>query len=249
MSTESDTIDVSTLFYAESDSASDMSNKVHGVVEAMEAEGQRWHAYRLHLFTCPVVTGNRIVGRCQTCDAARAELGAAPEQSARYMDLDDAWRSLYAHNHKTLIINWQNYADLLFRLVETIYQTRVQCRALLVHDADLCQRTIETLSDVVSELAGTALDETARRDALCQDGYDAYAAWTEHRNAVIWMLVDDQTFKTGIGDAGSPPRIMLQMHLVRLRALETQRPTIDNLFKHIIQKMDEERRAAHETGN
>lgn len=237
---------LNTLRYADADSVSDMSNKIHGLADEMDKEVTRWRAYRAHLVTCPEIGRDGTWGTCEQCTSARAELMHATEATARYMDIDALWRMFYAHNHETRVINWQGYAEIMERSCDLIHAIRRGARLLLIEESQFSNGTVEVLADVLSELGGVSWDEYAQREALMDKAREQYAEWNARRNALVALIIGDgdEGHFTQLGEPLTEIQsTRLVMTAARLRMLENERNWIDDTYKQIVETVNRERRA------
>jgi hypothetical protein len=227
----------------EGDTAEDMANKTHGIVDVIEAEAMRWQNYRMHLLSCPDVLGMYTFGQCQWCREMRAELATVPEHEARHHEAEAAWSGHYAHSHGIRTINWHTYAELVTKLCDTITTTRQAARKLLIDDAELTERAVTTLADALSELGGMCWEEVERQEALMTECTEAYQAWmTQYRALVNLVTSDESLFFLGSVPTSDRTSINFVMYVVRLRSLDTQRPNIDDYYNRVVQTVDEARR-------
>lgn len=238
-------IDVSTLTYADTDRVTDMSHKIHGIVFALEAEAERWAAFRNHLTECRETSDARIhFGPCPTtCPATRAELAKTPEYAAYHNDLLAAWRGHYAHNHETSIIRWADYNEITNRLAETIATTRAEARRMLIEDAELTERTFTVMQDACVDLGGLTLDNPALRDDLMAKSREAYDAWRAQHGALIQLVSQDDFLRYLVRPTANDTGIRLLMTMARFRRMDADRQHIDDLYNLIVRTVDDERRA------
>jgi hypothetical protein len=237
---------ISELIYTDADTASDMSNKVHGIVDVIEAEAARWQVYRLHVLDCFEIKGTGK-GRCAECTEIRNEVRRIPEPEARHHAAEAAWRGHVEHSHEVRVINWVSYGQIINRLCDTITTTRQAARRMLIDDAELTERAFSTLADNLSELGGVSWDEAERMEALMTESTEAYQAWMTQYRALVALVTSDQSLAyLGRAPHGDTAAINFVMYVARLRSMETQRQYIDDQYNRIVQQVNDERRAMAE---